>query len=46
MSTGKVTGKRARRRWQDNIKMDLKETVSILGIRLFRLWIEIILEPF
>ena len=37
--TGKPTG-----RWKDNIRMDLKEEVSIRGILLIRLRIGIIRE--
>ena len=36
---------RPRRRWEDNIRMALKEMVSISGIGLIRLRIEIIGEP-
>ena len=48
--TGKPTGKKPlgkpRRRWEDNIRMNLKEKkVSIRGIGLFRLRIGNILEP-
>ena len=48
--TGKPTGKRplgrARRRWEDNIRMDLEEIeVSLRGIWLIRIRIEIIGEP-
>ena len=46
---GKTTGKRplgrSRRRWEDNIRMYLKKQVSIRGIGLIRLRIEIIGEP-
>ena len=47
--TGKPTGKRPlgrpRRRWEDNIRMDLKELGINAGIRLIRLRIGIIGEP-
>ena len=47
--TGKPTGKRPlgrpRRRWEDNIRMDLKRWVSMRGIGLIRLRIGIIGEP-
>ena len=40
MLTGKPAGKRPlerpRRKWEDNIRMDLKEIVSIRGIGLIR----------
>ena len=43
--TGKPTGKRPlgrpRRRWEDNIRMDLKKKVSISGIGL--IWLRIAL---
>ena len=46
---GKSTGKRPlgrhRRRWEDNIRMDLKEIGGIGGIGLIRLRIEIVEEP-
>ena len=46
--TGKPTGKRPlgrpRRRWKDNIKMDL-EDIRMRGIGLIRLRIEIVGEP-
>ena len=45
----KPTGKRPsgglRRRWEDNVIMDLKQYVSIQGIGLIRLRIGIIGEP-
>ena len=40
--TGKLTGKRPRSRWEDNIRINLKE----IGIGLIRLSIRIIREPF
>ena len=47
--TGKFTRKRPlgrpRRRWKDNIRMDLEEIGSMRGIGLFRLRIGIIGEP-
>ena len=47
--TGKPTGKRPlgrpRRRWEDNIRMDLEEMVSMRVIGLIRLRIGIIGEP-
>ena len=48
--TGKPTGKRPlerpRRRWEDNIRMDLEEIyISVRGIGLIRLRIGIIGEP-
>ena len=47
--TNKPTGKRPlgrpRRRWEDNIRMDLEEIVSMQVIGLIRLRIEIIGEP-
>ena len=47
--TGKPTGKRTlgrpRRRWEDNIRMDLEEIGIIRGIGLIRLRIGIIGEP-
>jgi hypothetical protein len=47
--TGKPKGKRLLRRprcrWEDNIRMDLKEIVSIRGIGLIQLRIGIIGEP-
>ena len=47
--TGKPTEKRRlgmpRRRWEDNIRMDLEEIGSMRGIGLIRLRIEIIGEP-
>ena len=47
--TGKPTGKRhlgrLRRRWEDNIRIDLKKLVSIRGIGLIRLRIGIIGDP-
>ena len=47
--TGKPTGKRPlgrpRRRWEDNIRMDLEEIVSMRVIGLIRLRIGIIGEP-
>ena len=47
--TGKPTGKRPlgrpRRRWEDDIRMDLKREVSMRGIGLIRLRIGIIGEP-
>ena len=47
--TAKPTGKRPlgrpRRRWEDNIRMDLKEKVSIRGIGLIRLRLGIIGGP-
>ena len=33
---------RPRRRWWDNIRMDLKEKVSMRGIGLIRLWIALV----
>ena len=50
ISTGTPTGKRSlgrpRSRWEDNFRMDIKEIISIEGIGLIRLRIEIIGEPF
>ena len=47
---GKAIGKRPlwkpRRRWKDNIRMDLKELVSIRGFGLIRLRIGIMGERF
>ena len=47
--TGKLTGKtplrRPRRRWKDNIRMDLEEMISMRGIELIRLSIGNIGEP-
>ena len=47
--TGKPTGKRplgkTRRRWEDNIRMDVKEIGIHSGIWMIRLRIEIIEEP-
>ena len=47
--TGKPTGKRPlgrpRRRWEDNIRMDLEEIGINAGIRLIRLRIGIIGDP-
>ena len=47
---GKPTGKRSlgrpRRRWRTIFERILKKWVSIRGIVLIRLWIEIIGEPF
>ena len=47
--TSKPTGKRPlgrpRRRWEDNIRMDLKKWVSIRGIRLIPLRTGVIGEP-
>ena len=47
--TGKPTGKRPlgrpRGRWEDNIRMDLKEIGAIQGFGLIRLRIGIIGEP-
>ena len=49
ISTGKPTGKRplgrSTRRWEDNIRMDLEEKVSMRVIGLIRLRIGIIGEP-
>jgi hypothetical protein len=49
ISTGKPIGKRplgrARRRWEDNIRIDFKELGFKRGIRLIRLRIGIIGEP-
>ena len=49
MLTGKPTGKRhlgrPRRRWEDNIRMNLEEIVINAGIGLIRLRIGIIGEP-
>ena len=49
MLTGKFTRKRLlgrpRRRWEDYIRIDLKEKVSIRGIGLILLRIEIIGGP-
>ena len=42
---GKRPLKRPRRRWEDNIRMDLKKQVSIQGIVLIRLRIGIIGRP-
>ena len=42
--TGKRPLGRPRRRWEDNIRMDLKKLVSIRGIVLIRLRIGIIGE--
>ena len=48
--TGKPTGKRSlgrpRRRWEDNIRMDLEEISVNAGIELIRFRIGIIGEPF
>ena len=43
--TGKSPLGRPRRICEDNIRMDLKEMVSIRGIGLIRLRIEVIGEP-
>ena len=47
--TCKPTGKRPlgrpRRRWEDNIRIDLEEILSLRGIGLIRLRIRIIGEP-
>ena len=47
--SGKPTGRRPlgrpRRRWEDSIKMDLKEIVLIRGIGLIRLRVGIIEGP-
>ena len=47
--TGKPTGRRPlgrpRRRWEDNIRMDLEEIDINAVIGLIRLWIRIIGEP-
>ena len=47
--TGKPTGKgplgRPRRRWEDNIRMDLEDIGIIAGIGLIRFGIGIIGEP-
>ena len=47
--TGKSTGKRPlgrpRRRWEDNIRIDLEEIGMNAGIGLIRLMIGIIREP-
>ena len=40
--TGKITSGKLRRRWEDNIRMDLEK---IGGIQLIRLMIGIIREP-
>ena len=44
--TGKPTGKRIlgrpRRRWVENIRMQLEEIISMRGIGLIRFWIGII----
>ena len=40
--TGKKPLGKPRRRWEDNIRMDLKEKVSVRGIGLIRLSIRII----
>ena len=49
ISTGTLTGKiplgRPRRRWEDNIRMNLKEIGSIRGTKLIRRRIGIIEEP-
>ena len=49
MLTGKPTGKRPlgrpRRRWEDNIRMDLEEIGINAGIRFIRLRIGTIGEP-
>ena len=49
IKTGTLTGKRPlgmpRRRWEDIIRIGLKEIVSIRGFRLIRLRIGIIGEP-
>ena len=49
MLSGKPTGKRplgrSRRRWEDNIRMDLAEKVSMRVIGLIRLKVGIIGEP-
>jgi hypothetical protein len=42
---GKRSLGRPRRRWEDNIRMDIKEIVSIRGIGLIWFRIEIIGEP-
>jgi hypothetical protein len=44
--TGKRPLGRPGRRWEDNFRMDIKEIISIEGIGLIRLRIEIIGEPF
>ena len=44
-STGKRPLRRPRRRWEDNIKMDLEEIGINAGNRLIRLRIGIIGEP-
>jgi hypothetical protein len=36
---GKPGGKRPRRRWVDNIKMDLREIGSVVWAELIRIWI-------
>ena len=43
-STGNIYLGRPRRRWEDNIRMDLKE-IGIRGIRSIRLSIGVIGEP-
>ena len=43
--TGERPSGKPRRRWDDNIRMDLKEMGVIRGIRLILLRIEIIGEP-
>ena len=43
--TGKKILGRPRRRWEDNIRMDLKEIGINMGNRLIRLRIGIIGEP-
>ena len=49
MLTGRPTGKkplgRPRHRWEENIRIDLKEIISIREIGLIRLRIGIIGEP-
>ena len=49
ISTGKPTGKRPlgrpKRRWEDNIRSDVEEKVSMRGIGFIRLRIGIIGEP-
>ena len=43
--TGKRHLRRPRRRWEDNVRMNLKEIVSLRGVVFIRLRIGIIEEP-
>ena len=44
-SADKKPSERPRRRWEDNIRMDLEEIGIVQGIRLIRLRIGVIGEP-